>query len=329
MSVCLFTAEMYGQKITSFSFLQDKWNEYQQQEMFEPTDFLRIFKDRVSVEEMKEAFAKYKNYTVQQGIADYGEYDVVQCLAGANSTMIVSPLQRHPKKEIKDCHAVWHEYGSDIVIKDVKDRNGTSRKDYVEKLNKERSNWLNGDVVTLKHPCWYMGVVVSADPRLYIYDKGKLVCDESGSKLHYPDFFSYASIHRRGTMRLAGHIDWTYGMSSGALLLGKMHSMESATYAFPEKTFSVLLHACHDGKDENSAYTLELLEPEKADKAVLHLFKDFKNTVERLPANAFKAYYTTDFRIMTGRYYRVTVNKCGWLVEDYFELNKVRMLAQK
>ena len=40
------------------------------------------------------------------------------------------------------------------------------------------------------------------------------------------------------------------------------------------------------------------------------LFQDFKSFVELIPAPAFKPYYTTDFRIMTGRYYRVTVNKC-------------------
>ena len=33
-------------------------------------------------------------------------------------------------------------------------------------------------------------------------------------------------------------------------------------------------------------------------------------------------YYTTDFRILPARYYRVTVNKCGWLVEDYMVINK-------
>jgi len=52
------------------------------------------------------------------------------------------------------------------------------------------------------------------------------------------------------------------------------------------------------------------------------LFQNFKGFVERIPAKAFMPYYTTDFRIMTGRYYRVTVNKCGWLVEDYFSINR-------
>ena len=35
----------------------------------------------------------------------------------------------------------------------------------------------------------------------------------------------------------------------------------------------------------------------------------------------FKPYYTSDGRILPGRYYRVTVNRCGWLVEDYMDIN--------
>lgn len=42
----------------------------------------------------------------------------------------------------------------------------------------------------------------------------------------------------------------------------------------------------------------------------------------KLPQGTFRPYYTTDFRILPARYYRVTVNKCGWLVEDYMVINK-------
>ncbi|MCM1372679.1 MAG: DUF5030 domain-containing protein [Bacteroides sp.] len=310
---------VYGQKPQSFSYLEDKWHEYQRKEAFKPNYLHRYFKDSVSVEEMKEAFAKYKNDTVLQGTADYGEYDVVQFIGGANSAMIVSPLRLHPKKEIKECHAVWYEHDGNITIKDVKDKSGASRKDLADKLNKERANWLNGDAVTLKRPSWYMGFVVSADPCLHIYDKGEQVCGEKTSAMSYPDFFSYASI--KG-MRLAGYTNWTYAMYSGAQKLGVWHNMLSDFYpAFTERTFSVLLHACPKNGGSKAAYTIELFEPEKADKETMVAFNDFKQTIELIPANAFKPYYTTDFRIMTGRYYSVTVNKYGWLVEDYFSIN--------
>ena len=44
--------------------------------------------------------------------------------------------------------------------------------------------------------------------------------------------------------------------------------------------------------------------------------------MEKLPYGTYRPLYTTDFRIMTGRYYRVTVNQCGWLVGDYMDINK-------
>ncbi|MBR3616299.1 MAG: DUF5030 domain-containing protein [Bacteroidaceae bacterium] len=45
-----------------------------------------------------------------------------------------------------------------------------------------------------------------------------------------------------------------------------------------------------------------------------------KRFVESLPSNSFAPYFTTDMRLMTGRYYKVTVNKCGWLIQDYLDL---------
>ena len=44
--------------------------------------------------------------------------------------------------------------------------------------------------------------------------------------------------------------------------------------------------------------------------------------MENLQYNAFNPLYTTDYRCFLGRYYRVTVNKCGWLLEDYMTINR-------
>ena len=68
------------------------------------------------------------------------------------------------------------------------------------------------------------------------------------------------------------------------------------------------------------SYSLELLEPQEPDGETQKLFEDLKDFVEQIPSKAFAPYFTTDLRQMTGRYYRVTVNKCGWLVEDYLNL---------
>ena len=67
-------------------------------------------------------------------------------------------------------------------------------------------------------------------------------------------------------------------------------------------------------------YTLELLLPDNPDKETDALFMSLKRFVESLPSNSFAPYFTTDMRLMTGRYYKVTVNKCGWLIQDYLDL---------
>ena len=73
-------------------------------------------------------------------------------------------------------------------------------------------------------------------------------------------------------------------------------------------------------KSNKVTYTIELLVPENPDKEIELLFKDLKRFIESLSSKSFAPYFTTDMRLMTGRYYRVTVNKCGWLIEDYLNL---------
>jgi hypothetical protein len=58
--------------------------------------------------------------------------------------------------------------------------------------------------------------------------------------------------------------------------------------------------------------------PENPNAETKQLFENMKHIVEEIHSRAFKPYYTTDSRIMTSIYYRVTVNKCGWQIEDYF-----------
>ena len=39
--------------------------------------------------------------------------------------------------------------------------------------------------------------------------------------------------------------------------------------------------------------------------------------VSDFPERAIKPYYTSDFRVLPGRFYRITSNSCGILVQDY------------
>lgn len=300
----------------SFNYFSERWAEYlQYAESNMKSLHQNHFKDTVKVEEMKEAFFKYKESSCHQ--SPYEGFDSVVYIGGyGKNVMLISPLERHPQKKVRECRGVWAWAGYYKLL-DLQDENGVSQKQLLEKLNSDKEQkWLDGEVLKLGEPHWYMGFIVS--PRLGwdIYDEGRLVARLGYSQKNAPDFFSYANVTKNV---LDG--DWYSSIDAGAKLLGALHGVQSsANLGKSEKTFSVLLY--ENPEPKATPYTLELLEPNNSDKESIELFRDLKKFVERIPAKAFKPYYTTDFRIMTGRYYRVTVNRCGWLVEDYFTICK-------
>ncbi len=315
------TASAYSQR--SFDFCYDfskRWGEYQQLSV---DDFAslrkRFFKDSVSVEEMKEAFFKNKNTRFRKSV--YEDFDSVVYMGGGNGegAMLISPLKNHPNKKVRECRGVW---GWNCKLLDLYNKDGVPQKKLLEKINSDKKRiWLDGDIIKLDEPQWYMGFIVSPNPHWDIYDEGNLMIKVGYRHHGEPDFFTFANVSK---FVLDGN--WTSRIDAGAKLIGAMHGIQSSVNLHtPERTFSVLLHEKPRPKGKSRAwteYTLELLEPETPDKETETLFNDFKKFVEEIPAKAFKPYYTTDFRIMTGRYYRVTVNKCGWLVEDYLYINK-------
>lgn len=300
----------------SFGYLGERWEEFQQQSASDLKSLHRNhFNDTVTVDEMKDAFFKYKDQHPRQ--SPYEGFDSVVYIGGyGENVMLISPLARHPQKKVRECRGVWAWMGRYKLL-DLQDANGVSQKRLLEKLNNDKEQkWLDGEVLKLGEPRWYMGFAVSPRPNWDIYDEGKLVARIGYSPHSEPDFFSYANLTKSV---LDG--DWYSCIDAGAKMLGALHSVQSSAHlGKSEKTFSVLLH--ENSGIKQTPYTLELLEPNNPDEETMKLFQDFKSFVERIPAKAFKPYYTTDFRIMTGRYYRVTVNKCGWLVEDYFSINQ-------
>ncbi len=307
----------YGQKEMPFSELQEKWEKYKQSTIDSRLFRKNHFHDTISVEEMKEAFFKYKDHSFRWQKLCEGMDTMYEVMPHVR-VVLQSPLQQHPQKEMREYRGVWSALARGEVLTDIKDKDGVSHKDILDKLIQDKATWLDGEIIVLKEPRCYMGFVVSPSPRSQAYHKGVLLGVSGAGNLSCSDFFSYATfIH----MCLDG--DWDCNVNEGAVLLGVLHGMRTNVHRDSlERTFSVLLHSNLPGKADKKAdkknYTLELLEPKEADKETVELFEDFKKFVERLPEGAFRPYYTTDFRIMTGRYYRVTVNKCGWLVEDYF-----------
>ena len=293
ISIALLAAlNIFGQtakgKPTLFDYLGKAWSDYEKNEM--DKNFLslswKLYKE-VSLEEMKQAFYNNRNAKAKDKEIHYEDF-------------IVTKPELHPE---------------DIYLRvypTLKD-NPSERVD-------------EGMEITLSNPKWYMGFIVS--PRAYfeVYNSGKKTVFAPYAT--YSDIFAYAAY--RPVLQLDGPYNWHRDTGWGARLVGTLHAMRTDEHWWlkDEKQFSVLLYK---KKDEEKVqdyqgihtrlrrvyYSLELLEPGNPDKETQKLFDDLKRFVEELPLGTFAPYFTSDTRVMTGRYYRVTVNKCGWLIEDY------------
>ena len=279
----LFAQNAFCQR--EFPDYEDLWKEYKCKI---DKNFLSCswkFNKEVSLEEMKEAF--YKNKNAKDKKIHYEDFLVIKPELHPDDIYVrVYPtLKDHPAKQV-----------------------------------------VEGEEITLSNPKWYMGFIVS--PRAYfeVYNNGKRTAYAPYAT--YSDFFAYAAY--KPILRLDGPYDWYNNTRYGARLIGTLHSLGTDEHWWlkEEKQFSVLLYK---KKDEEKVqdyqgihtrlhrvyYSLELLEPGNPDKETQKLFDDLKRFVEELPLGTFAPYFTSDTRVMTGRYYRVTVNKCGWLIEDY------------
>ena len=262
---------------------------------------------------MKEAF--YKNKDVKFTASPYAGLDSVKRIGTiGESVMILSPLRNHPKKEVRECRGVWNRFGA-VSLVDLLDKNGVSQQTLLKKIkDDELKKMMNGEIITLRAPRWYMGYVLSPVASMEIYKDGKLL--GKSPRVDYSDFFAYANHYSNV---LDG--EWYHDVSGGARLLGALQNMNTMMHAgTSDKTFSVLLYTKTYPRSTKVTYTLELLLPDNPDKETDALFMSLKRFVESLPSNSFAPYFTTDMRLMTGRYYKVTVNKCGWLIQDYLDL---------
>lgn len=311
-------SKVYGQFIIqnelSLDNLSKSWSEYQQDTKYNLTDFSRrYFKDTISLTEMKETFYKYKDAKFTK--SPYAGLDSVKRIGTiGESVMILSPLRNHPKKEVRKCRGVWNRLGT-LSLVDLLDKNGESQHTLFNKIkDDELKKMMNGEIISLRGPRWYMGYVVSPVAGMDIYMDGKLL--GKSPCVDYSDFFAYANHYSNV---LDG--EWYHDVSGGARLLGALQTMNTNTHAkTSEKTFSVLLYAKTYPRSTKVTYTIDLLLPDNPDKEIETLFVSLKRFVESLPSKSFAPYYTTDLRLMTGRYYKVTVNKCGWLIQDYLDL---------
>ncbi len=271
------------------------------------------FGDSVSVEEMKAAFYKFKDAPASQQ-SEFAGYDSLNSYFTLGPGVVLkSPLRECPKVKLGDVRCVWNGRFNPVQLLN---KEGQPQEKLLEKIRQiGEKAWKNGEFVTLHSPRRYMGFIVSPTPSLKVYRDGQLIA-RAGSSYSYADFFSLA---QRTTHVLDGK--WYHNVGGGARLMGLLLGISSASNRIDsEKTFSVLLYEKDTSRGARKPYSIELLSPTEPDEETRQLFKEMKYFIENLPKGTFMPYYTTDFRIMTGRYYRVTVNKCGWLIEDYLKL---------
>lgn len=312
--VLLPLTSILGQKRVnrmSYDFLSEKWGSFQNDTKYNLLDFnRRYFRDTVSLDEMKEAFIKNKDQRIQK--SPYQGFDSIHSLYAdaGESVMLLSPLKHHPKKEIRKCRGIWESLG---YLSKLLDENGTNREDLLSTLKKDKE-WLDGEIIALRKPRWYMGFAVSPVAYLEIYDKGKLV--GMAPYVGTSDFFSYAS---PGLLRT--HPEWYHSIGVGSRMMGALQTIHSEQHQLiPERTFSVLLYEKPIERSNEVEYVLVLLDPQDPDQETKTLFEDLAYFVNHIPSKSFMPLFTTDLRLMTGRYYKVTANKCGWLIEDYLNL---------
>lgn len=242
------------------------------------------FQDTISVEEMKTAFEEYKDTIFKT--SPYAGYDSLDTYYG-KLLVLLSPLKGVPMKD------VW----------------------MTQNFNKKKAKLLTGDIIFLKEPIRYMGYTVTPNPLLETRNKGYIKSDEPSVFSYCADFFSFMSTTTSGS--------WKRRAKGGAKLLGNLIDMDcNINIDSEERTFSVLLYEKPKGKtDMDWIYGLELLAPKDPDQIIQRAFGKMQWFVRKLPYGTYRPLYTTDFRILPGRYYRITVNKCGWLVEDYMDIN--------
>ena len=317
----LFCMNVFAQDGTNKERLPNEliekiWNQYKEVMSNGGNRFIcRHFRDTISIDEMVEAFRanKEKRYSS----SPYAGHDsIVHGIYGPH-VLLTSPLSNCPVKEARTMRGVWVWGPYGFALKDVQDPQGNMRPEIVEKVEKKPKDWMKGDYVTLRTPMHYMGYVVSPCAVVQTRDESRLV--GSTSTIRRPaDFFS-----SQGGRSLDG--DWDSEIRGGGEVFGKyltFYNWYNPCRYSTERVFSVLLYQNPESTSTKKEYTLKLLEPENPDAKTEAAFRELKNFVEHLRYNAFNPLYTTDYRLLLGRYYRVTVNKCGWLLEDYMTISR-------
>lgn len=278
--------------------------------------------DTVSWDEMREHYDRYANVAPPVNV-----YDGKDSVSGIwKMLMVHSPLSDAPVKEVRSERGVWKYPPLQLV--DLQDKNGKSNEKLFERLYKKMPRkseyrniyqsdksrqiypeWYNGSVTLLRDPKYYMGFVVSASPYFFHYDNGRPKYIISGINSGAPDFYSSLSLILDG--------DWAAQIPDGMYRFSLYASGEIVprpSRGQKEIRFTWLLTI--DTKGRQDAH---LLSPEAPDGETLRAFKGLRTFVRRLRPGIFRMLYTSDGRLLPGRYLKALYDERGWLIEDLLQ----------
>ncbi len=326
-NVCILLAALMGcfvlsasaqrqkvEKVIPRNLFSEQWHHYRYQSKGSLGILQRYFRDTVSVQEMKEAFRKYHAHRFTS--SPYAGFDSIVYGFNDRSILLTSPLRDHPICKVRNLRGVWAR-GKRFHLQQLLDSNGQPQTELLKRVNGDTLPLMERTYVFLREPRHYMGFIVSPLPSADTFDKHSRV-GTGGFNYRPLDFFCF----KAPGFVLDGH--WYHRIRSGARFFGRMVNLDFGNDGYSdiqnEHTFSVLLYEKpREARSAEGGYTLELLSPEQPDEETLNAFNRMKRYVEYLMPGTFNPLFTSDFRIMTGRYFLVTVDKCGWLIEDYLQ----------
>ena len=278
--------------------------------------FEQLFQlDTISWEEMREHYDRYVNATAPANV--YAGKDSVGGIW--NMLMARSPLEEAPLKDVRAARGIWLYPPLQLV--EIQNPKGQKDEKLFDRLSKKVPNksvykniyqkkeskqiypeWYDGPLTLLYDPLYYMGFVVSGKVSFFYYHNGSPKCIKDLN--HDPDFYSSRQLRLGGT--------WSSGIPYGMYQFSMAASSMLRGNPGPKAVrFTWMLTI--DAQGQQDAL---LLAPKDPDRDTKMAFNRLQYFVRKLRPGMFQVLYTSDGRILPGRYIKALYDERGWWFED-------------
>ncbi|MDE7377742.1 MAG: DUF5030 domain-containing protein [Paraprevotella sp.] len=171
------------------------------------------------------------------------------------------------------------------------------------------ATWLDGQVAYLNLPRPYMTYMVSPWGRCMDIRRG---VKESGDRLPRQDQSDYT--REVAFYEHALYEDWGFTLYQEMLLFTHdvhRHIKRDPDFKGREEIDFLLT------KEKNGTYGFRLLLPKEPTTRQKMLIKELRKAIKAIPYKLFTPMYTSDGRLLPGRYYHGEYSKEGWRFTDY------------